>query len=813
MENKYVCIHGHFYQPPRENAWLEEIEQQETATPFHDWNERINYECYATNASARILNSSGQITRIRNNYSRISYNIGPTLLSYLQKADPDTYANVLAADTKSQDRFGGHGSAMAQVYSHAILPLCNDADRETQVVWGVRDFEHRYGRKPEGMWLAETAADTASLEALAAEGIKFTILAPRQMKSLRKIGATDWSNIHNDAFDTGVPYLCKLPSGNTISLFFYHGGVSQAVAFEGLLNSGKALAQRVCGILNNSDAPQLAHIATDGESYGHHHRHGEMALADCLNYIEEQTEAQLTNYGQFLELFPPQFEAQIHENSSWSCYHGVERWRSNCGCNSGGSQAGHQRWRAPLRKALDWLRDEIAPIFEEEAAKLLRNPRAARNDYISVILDRSEANISRFLYRHAAHPLNDDEQVKLLRLLEMQRQTLLMYTSCGWFFDDVSGIETVQILQYACRAIDYAAQISNRQLEPTFKLLLAEAPSNIASIGDAARCYENNIQTARVDLRRVGIHYGIMSLFEQHPERLEFFNYTARNEHFERLNAGNQTLVLGRSTVRSRITYSEKTFTFVALYLGQLNIIGNISTEMQPIQFDDICQQIKTAFRGAELTKVLALMSEHFDPSQFSIWQLFKDEHQKLINRVLSESLQSLQDTFRATYEANYQLMLMVQLNKMIVPEPYRDAVQHVIGNGVSRFFSGNDDNLLTLQGLLDEKTRWQITLPNEPALKISIGIYFQKRIGKLKNADAAIADINLLADLLELLKKQNIKYNFYKAQNAYFDLMKDFEKGRRDMPNELWLGAFIRLGALLSVATQRLSVAALPAG
>ena len=345
---KYVTIHGHFYQPPRENAWLETIEVQESAAPYHDWNERINEECYAPNATARVLTGRQLISKIKNNYAGISWNMGPTLLSWLQEHDEATYERLLQADRDSIDRFGGHGSALAQSYNHIIMPLANERDKQTQIRWGITDFEQRFGRKPEGMWLSETATDTATLEALVDNGIKFTILAPRQCKSVRHESSDDWHEVHGGV-DSRRAYRCPLPSGRSIDLFFYNGDVSKAVAFEGLLNDGRSLADRLMNSLDVNDDVQIAQIATDGESYGHHHAKGEMALASCLGHIEDNPDFELTNYGQFLELHPPEWEARIHENSSWSCVHGVERWRSNCGCHTGGGPGWHQRWRAPLR--------------------------------------------------------------------------------------------------------------------------------------------------------------------------------------------------------------------------------------------------------------------------------------------------------------------------------------------------------------------------------------------------------------------------------------------------------------------------------
>jgi alpha-amylase/alpha-mannosidase (GH57 family) len=455
--NKYICIHGHFYQPPRENAWLEVIEFQESAAPFHDWNERINFECYAPNAASRILDDDGYIIRIVNNYSKISFNFGPTLLSWMEREDPVTYKGIQEADKLSIQQFG-FGSAMAQVHSHLILPLCNRKDKETQVKWGIKDFEYRFGRKPDGMWLAETAADTETLEVLAEQGIRFTVLAPRQAKAVRQIGSNDWISVDEGSLETRQPYLCKLPSGKEIVLFFYHGSLSQGVAFNGLLNNGKEFARQLMSGIKDGMDTQLVHIATDGESYGHHHRYGEMALSACIEQIEQHPEIDLINYAAYLDLHPPVIEAQIHENSSWSCAHGVERWRSNCGCNTGGNPGWNQEWRKPLRDTLNWLRDSLIPVYEEQAGKLLKDVWAARNDYIDVLLDRRPKVIKAFLAEHCKKQLHEQEEIQLLRLMEMQRNALLMFTSCGWFFDEISGIETLQIMQYANRAIYYAGR-------------------------------------------------------------------------------------------------------------------------------------------------------------------------------------------------------------------------------------------------------------------------------------------------------------------------------------------------------------------
>lgn len=479
MPEKFVCIHGHFYQPPRENAWTERVDRQPSAAPFHDWNERIDRECYLPNAVARIQNHEDFIIDLVNNYEQISFNFGPTLLSWMEINAITTYQKILEADKVSAQKFGGHGNAIAQVYSHLIMPLTNDRDRETQVIWGIQDFEYRFRRKPEGMWLAETAVDTTTLEILAKHGIRFTILAPGQARAVRPVGDHHWQPIHPDGLETRRPYWCQLPSGKKIALFFYNGAVAHDVAFNGVLHSGKEFSSRLLSSFSAERTEnQLVHIATDGETYGHHHRFGEMALADCLLEIKKAGEVQITNYGQFLEKYPPTWEVLIHENTSWSCAHGVERWRANCGCHAGGQPGWTQIWRAPLRQTLDWLRDQLASISEQESRGLLGDVWSARNDFIRVVLDRKLTTEDAFLHSHAVKPINEAEKTKCLKIMEMQRHAMQMYTSCGWFFNEISGIETIQILQYAYRAIVLAKEVSGVDLKEVFLKKLEAIPSN-----------------------------------------------------------------------------------------------------------------------------------------------------------------------------------------------------------------------------------------------------------------------------------------------------------------------------------------------
>lgn len=499
--SRYVCIHGHFYQPPRDDPRTGKVEAQPSAHPYHDWNERVTAECYTPNAFARVLDRRGRVAEVRNNYAQISLNFGPTLLRWMERQAPETYRALLDADLRSRHRFGDHGSGLAQAHGHLILPLANRRDKVTEVRWGLADFEHRFGRPAEGMWLPEAAVDTETLEVLAEEGVGFTILAPEQAARVRPPeGEEGWQDVSGGQVNPRRPYRCRLPSGGAITLFFYDGPLSRAVAFEGLLEDGARLARRLTSAFDPEQGdPQIVHIATDGESYGHHHRHGEMALAYALRLLEAQEDVELINHGRFLELHPPTWEAEIVEPSSWSCPHGVERWRSDCGCFTGGEPHWNQGWRAPLRQALDFLRDELGERFEQAGGRMFRDPWEARNDYIHVLLDDSPEVRNAFLARHARQGVLErpEERSRGWKLLEMQRYALSMLTSCGWFFNDVAGIETVQVLRYAAQTVDLARELFEIDLEEPFLAILQRAESNRPEKGTGRRIWEAEIRQRR----------------------------------------------------------------------------------------------------------------------------------------------------------------------------------------------------------------------------------------------------------------------------------------------------------------------------
>lgn len=478
-----LIIHGHFYQPPRENPWTGEVEAEPSAAPFHDWNERIHAECYAPNASV-------------NNYARISFNFGPTLLSWLEQHHPETYQHIITADRESAAQRGGHGNAIAQAYGHAILPLCNERDRLTQVVWGVADFRFRFGREPEALWLPETAANDATLTLLIEQGLRYVILAPEQAKRVRV--DSEWLDVSGGKVDTTRAYRFEHPdgSGRSIAVFFYNGPLAHAIAFERALASSRGLVELFLRAAQRGD---LVNVATDGETYGHHFKFGDLGLAHALGVEARQAGFWITNYGEYLDRHPPQSAVKIEngpegEGSSWSCVHGVGRWARDCGCHTGGEAGWNQAWRDPLRVALNFLRDEAALKFESGATELLRDPWAARNDYISVLLDGVRAR-EEFLARHSPRAVSETERERVFQLLEMQRSALLMFTSCGWFFSDLAGIETIQVLRYAARVIDLQEQLGFHVPRKQFLELLANARSNQPEKGNGAEIFSRIVES------------------------------------------------------------------------------------------------------------------------------------------------------------------------------------------------------------------------------------------------------------------------------------------------------------------------------
>jgi alpha-amylase/alpha-mannosidase (GH57 family) len=817
---RYVCIHGHFYQPPRENPWLETIETQDSAAPYHDWNERICAECYATNGAARIVNIEHQITRILNNYARMSFNFGPTLLSWLAENAARTYRMILDGERRSRELFQGHSSAMAQVYNHLIMPLANSRDRLTQIRWGIADYRYRFGHAPEGMWLAETAADTETLRMLAAEGIRFTVLAPRQCQRVRAISggkagadpdsakpAGDWLPTPSATVDPTHPYLIRFPAGPPLAVFFYDGPTSRAIAFEGLLNSGEGFVARLKqGFQDNNSQPQLVHVATDGESYGHHHRHGEMALAYALRLMEQDKNARLINYGSFLAQFPPQWEAEIYDGSSWSCDHGVERWRSDCGCN-GGKPGWNQLWRAPLREALDQLRDSLVPLTEKLGNQFFKDVWAARDAYIDVILDRSEESTNAFLAAQQSHPLSEEERVRALSLMEMQRHTQLMYTSCGWFFDDISGIETVQIIAYAARVIQLAQELfldAVSGLELTFLDKLTQAKSNVPSAGDGGRIYTEQCLRMELSLEQVAAHYAISSVFSSFADETEIFCYRIHRISYETFTSGRGRLALGRAGITSAVTGQSQNFSFAVLHFGDQNITAAVKAYLpeDAEAFEKVVALAREQVRSANFPEVIRLLDRYYD-LDYSLISLFRDEQRRIVQIILNSTLSDIEASLKTIYEDHASLLHYLAQAGLPKPPALALAAGFAVNAGLRKALETDPIDLSLVRSFLAMAKADEVEL-DTTTLSYIADLRMKRAMLELQMSSGSLDIVDRALSLARTLVELPFELNLWQAQNIWYEILRSSSYGltahtTEDRPR--WTRNFNELGCCLSIA------------
>ncbi|MGC1462269.1 MAG: DUF3536 domain-containing protein [Terracidiphilus sp.] len=815
VTKRFVCIHGHFYQPPRENPWLEAVETQDTAAPYHDWNERICAECYAPNGAARIVNIKNQITRIVNNYARISFNFGPTLLSWLRENAPRTHRMILDGERRTRKTFRGHSSAMAQVYNHMILPLASRRDRITQIRWGIAAYESNYGVSPEGMWLAETAVDNESLELMAEHGIKFTLLAPHQCKRIRPFrhdGVKDeaaWTDTPDASVDITRPYLVRFSSGLSIAVFFYNGPVSRAIAFEGLLNSGENFAARLRSSFKDSPAPQLVHVATDGESYGHHHKHGEMALAYTLRLLEEDKNVKLINYASFLAQFSPEYECEIVEDTSWSCSHGVERWRSNCGCN-GGKPGFNQEWRAPLRQALDELRDAIVPLTEKEGAKLYRDVWAARHAYIAVVLDRNHETIARFFRDHATHTLTEEEQIGALELMEMQRHAQLMYTSCGWFFDDISGIETVQIIAYAARVLQLAQRRFAEQansLEPNFLARLAEARSNVAIEGDGAQIYKKCVETMKLQLDQVAAHYAISSVFSSFAEETDLFCFHIRRISYDISTSGRGRLAVGRAHIASAITGHNQSFSFAVLHFGDQNITAAVKhyCEEDAAAFEDFATQAANEVQRGNFPGVIRMLDHYYGSVDYSLTSLFTDEQRRIVRLILNSTLWDIENSLTTIYQDHASLLHYLSQADLPKPPALSLAAGFAVNAGLRRALESNPIDQAQLRSFLSLAKADQV--PLETANLAYIADQRMKRtMVELQMSSGSLEMLERAVSLARTLVELPFEPNLWQAQNIWYEILRTSSYALTSLSAEdrpRWEKNFNLLGTCLSIDTE----------
>ncbi|NMC70988.1 MAG: DUF3536 domain-containing protein [Myxococcales bacterium] len=781
---RYACIHGHFYQPPRENPWLDAVEVEDSATPYHDWNERITAECYAANAAARLQTAEGRLTAIVRNYDHISFNFGPTLLAWLDRHDPETYREILEADRQSALRLGGHGNAVAQAYNHAILPLASPRDRATQVRWGIADFRRRFGRAPEGLWLPETAVDTPTLETLAEHGIAFTILSPRQAKEVAPLDLDEWTRVDEHALDATQAYRCDLPSGRSIAVFFYDGPVAHGIAFERLLDDGEAFAHRLAALVPSKGAagPRLAHVATDGESYGHHHRFGDMALAYALRRLPDLGVHPI-NHGRFLEIAPPRLRVRIHERSSWSCFHGVERWRSDCGCHIGGGPGWNQAWRAVLRSALDALKERLDAVFETHGGRVLADPWAARDAYIEVVLDRSPATVDAFLARHARGPLDPAGRTAALRALEMQRHGLLMFTSCGWFFDDLAGLEAVQVLKYACRAARLAAELSGEDLEGPLVRALAGARCNDPAGWSGADLYERRVRPLATDLRRVAAHHAIAGALDANgaAERT-VYAYTVRTIERSVAEHAGTRLGVGRCRVTSRHTEESEEVTVAVLHFGGHDFRCSVGPASDPAEFRALRDELLGVYDRGSLSDVVTALNRRFgEEGAFTLRDAFLEERRRILDRVVRETLDDLRAAHLRFYREHGRLLTYLVGSNYPLPDTMRLAAAFGLASEAERLVealgTSEPAEPQAVATLVEEAARlanqartWRLRAA-EPRLRRALHDALLAQLRRLGDAPRPQTLVALHA-LLDLARDLGVEIDLWRVQSVAFRVL-----------------------------------------
>ena len=798
---RYLCIHGHFYQPPRENPWLEEIEVQDSARPYHDWNERISAECYLPNTAARIVDHENRILDIVNNYTKISFNFGPTLLSWMERAQPQAYQKILEADRISVREQGGHGNALSQVYNHLIMPLASRRDKVTQVRWGIADFESRFQRKPEGMWLPETAVDLESLQVLAEEGIRFTLLAPHQARRIRRIASDgkngeaegEWEEVGGMKIDPTRPYRCFLPDGLFIDLFFYDGPISHSVAFDRLLRSGEAFVERLRGGFSDQrDWPQLLHIATDGESYGHHFAHGDMALAYTLQEIERQQIAEWTNYGEYLSKNPPNHEVEIVERSAWSCFHGVERWRSNCGCQSGGHPDWNQRWRQPLRDGFDALKSALDLLFESKGKQWLQDPWGARDHYITLIRKREESRLTwgeaeTFFAQHQTRALTLPERTQSIKLLEMQRNALLMFTSCAWFFDDISGLEATQNLKYAGRAIQLAKELDamgeGGKVEGPLLERLKEAKSNLPEFGDGASIYLKFIKASMIATERIIAHYAIASLFEKAPRSGSVYSDQIELQDYQRVTDEAVTLAIGRVLVTSKITLDSEGAVFGVLHFGGHDFHCSVGGLLGVERYERMKSDLIEKFYHGSQADVVRGLNHSLGEKAFNLNDLLMEPRRKILAHVTGSLFRRYENMWRQIYLDHQRLMLYLNSTQAKIPKSYRVAAEQVLNHDLEDEVARLSDPPVfdRILQIIGEAKRWGVEIEvDEIDRRLSALLKNQLQM-LVETPSAARPAIEQVHHLLDIADRGHVEINLWEAQSLFHQFVQRWKVPRAE--------------------------------
>jgi alpha-amylase/alpha-mannosidase (GH57 family) len=791
--SRHLIIHGHFYQPPRENPWSGNVPNQTTAAPFANWNLRIARECYSPNTMARILDRNGLIDKIANNFKHLSFNVGPTLLDWLKVWDPECHRLMVEADREAAAERGGHGPAIAQVFNHVIMPLANQRDKKTQVVWGKKHFQRTFGRDPVGMWLAETAVDTESLRLLSEHGMKFTILGQNQIAAVRPLipsRNTPWVPTPGSSADPREPYRVFWGKGENdhIDVFVYDGQVSKAVAFENLLRDGKAFLDRIKIAFGTpyADRPVLVNLATDGESYGHHFHFGDMALAWLFEALRESPPGSpdrvvLTNHSEFLSLHPPRKEAKIHENSSWSCSHGVERWRADCGCRTGGDPSWNQKWRAPLRDGLDWLRDQIIGVFEREAGELFRDPWEARDDYLEVFEnDYETARKNDFLLKHGKPGiLEPNKSRKAMEFMEAQLMSLYMFTSCAWFFDDIAGLEPIQNLRYAARAIELTQNFTPVDLAGGLLGFLEKAVPNNPNFATGRDVWNSEVAGSFLNATVAAAQWAAATAMDE-PGALKECGYVSFCDMGSEKTRRNHDDPLPH-LFAGKVSVEEKrlgvTLERYALALADDGPKLDILIFEPEFERAPDFERAKNLF----LEKGPAYLRNTFEAlfpgaSRHTLETLWTTVRQNILSGQLKEFFDELKEhtvkAFRNYRDALLQYSLKENAWDWMDRFVFRVMAEADLENMTKPMLDGRPIDLAKLKDLISRDAGKNFR--NIPVIKESAGIYVKKLFGQLRNGPGRPTLLEELLNFLDFVKHNLRDLDFWEFQNLYYSLIRD---------------------------------------
>jgi len=835
-KRRRVIIHGHFYQPPRENPWTERIERQDVPGPYHDWNEKIANECYLPNAYSRRLDPWGRITKLVNNYEWISFNFGPTLISYIEEYFPEVYARILEADKASAARLG-HGNAIAQAYNHLIMPLATRRDQETQMRWGIYDFERRFGRAPEGLWLPETAVNEGTLEVLADFGIRFIVLSPHQALRVRPLeaampeagrdeaagaavtgragagatgtnpgaaaigpgaaggsgaapgagaapspGARDsgaWKDVSNGSIPTSFPYRCFARGGGegrgaprAIDIFFYDAPLSTDVSFNHLLRNGDQFADAISAAYSRTGG-DLAVIATDGEIYGHHEAFGDMALAYLIDVAAPRRGLELTNFASYLAQNEPRFEVELKkgpngEGTAWSCSHGVGRWKEDCGDSAGGRPGWNQKWRAPLRAGVNALCESLWSRYEAGAAGLLADPVRARDDYIAVVENRTSATLEAFLASHAARTLTESERSRALSLLESQRNAELMFTSCGWFFSDISGLETTQILLYAARAIELAGTEHWLELEKHFLAQLKGAVSNVPGKGTGANIYINSVRGAIMSRPCLSALYAMLSHISSRREPMPVYGNDVEPLDEILRHIDDDVVKIGSLAFTSRYTLERITYEYL-LYIE--NEAGFTCFVRERRGEEEYRATLEKCLRLAESGEREALREEASElfGKRFTIRHFLTEDRERILRALSRNRIAAIEERFGEIYaESTTLLGLLKEANIPAPPSLIIPAQTHLTKRLTAEMElwerSLDPQGLEGLHGIVTEAARLGVPIDKSFAAQAFTGLVLEKT--RLAAATLSPEGTGALERFINMAEEMGIAIEFRDVQN-----------------------------------------------